>query len=136
MALPIGLDRERDFDRILERIRNLCRLNNRADLLAATNALVIPEASTSHETWACYVIELGQVMQAYGVLARFQQMQTGLIALREEQRVYWSFENADIETLTVYAEATQLFYDCLQVAYTPDRRSFEERIFWLPPNRN
>ena len=48
----------------------------------------------------------------------------------------WELNSADAKTLIAYVRAIMLFYDCLQLAYTPDRRAFEERIFWLPPDLN
>jgi len=39
----------------------------------------------------------------------------------------------DVEAFRTYIKATRLFYDCLQLAYTPDRRAFEDRILLLPP---
>lgn len=64
---------------------------------------------------------------------RYRQLLAEVHAMQHEQLGRWPLKDADLDALVDYLKATRLFYDCLQLAYTPDRRSFEDRIFLPPP---
>ena len=62
-------------------------------------------------------------LRRYERLQREAEARAGRLEINEEDR----------QVLTEYANASRLFFDCLQLAYTPDRRAFEDRILLPPP---
>lgn len=106
-----------------------CQQRRRNDLAIAIQALTIPSAASPSEDWENVADQLERVIESSGTLVHFKQLCDAashlvvLPQLRKEDRV----------SLAQYIAATRLFYDCLQLAYTPDRRAFEDRIFLPSP---
>ncbi len=115
---------------------DLCERQRWTDLYWAITALTVPDIHAPSENWARYGSELAQVIEAQGTPKRYRQLLAEIDALRKERKDHWSLDNTDFAALIAYIDANRLFYDCLQLAYTPDHRAFEDRIFWLPPDPN
>lgn len=121
-----------DFAEVKENMLGLCQQQGRSALYAALSALAMPAAAAPPEAWERYVSELTQLIETQGDLARYRQLEAETNALACAQGERWPLSPEDMETLFTYVDANSLFYDCLQVAYVPDRRAFEDRIFWVP----
>lgn len=129
--------RVRSFTSAVERFLDFCKLQSREDLRTRITELTTHVSDEpTVEAMQIFVTEFEHVIDASGVLTAFRQLEAESAALRQELASRWSLDDADIHALTEYTSATKLFYDCLQLAYTPDRHAFEERIFWLPPDLN
>ncbi len=112
---------------------DICKRQERTDLYAALVRLTIPEAEAPLEHWLYYVTIFEQIVETSGFLDSYERLQAEVEDLVEEQGDRWTLSDADFDVLKAYIIATQLFYDCLRLAYTPDRSAFEDRIF-LPPS--
>jgi hypothetical protein len=139
-ALVLALDLDhaltvtRDLDRIMERLLDRCRQLGRIELCERLAPLEVPAASAPAKTRQAFADRLEAAIESQGALQRYRQLQAEAEALSEEQEKRWrSFDRKEVETLIAYLQSTRLFYDCLQLAYTPHRDEFEERILAPPP---
>ncbi len=146
VAIDLALTLDRDFviyidhgrNRTLSRaetmdhILDLCERQGRKDLHEKIAALAMPASEVHHTAWMHYVTELHRIIQAQGALTRYRWFEAEVALLWQKGIERWSLDDSDIDALAYYSNATWLFFNCLHVAYTPDRRAFEERIF-LPP---
>jgi hypothetical protein len=124
-----------------ELLMEVCHQEERIDLcnaIAAINGFRVRPDETWEQAWRRYTAELQEVIVSHGTKAQYWQLQGEAGVLVEEYGSHGrSLMNLnDLEILLYYVRATRLFYECLQLAYTPDRRAFEDRIFWLPPDLN
>ncbi len=115
------------FAPVRKRILELCQQQGRTVLCAAVSALEVPATEASDEAWRSYASRLAQVIEAQGDLARYRHLEAE-VASAKEQGKQWMLDHEDVETLTAYANASRLFYDCLQVAPVVDQCGFEERF--------
>ena len=120
------------------RILDLCKRQGRTDLHAAIFAVAMPDTMEDlnawmGNAWVRYAAELGRIIESRGALTRYRRLEAEVAELKKRESERWSLDDADFDALINYTKATWLFYNCLQVAYTPDRRSFEERMFLPPP---
>ena len=78
-------------------------------------------------------MKLNEIVEAYGAIEPYRHLQAETKALTTEQEWRFAVDQWELDMFLTYLKATQLFYDCLQVAYTSDRRAFEDRILLPPP---
>ena len=119
-----------DFTSIRRDLLDLWKDIGRTDLYDAIAELATPDADAPAAAWQHYMTEWQQIIEVSGILSRYRQLQAEAAALQQEAR--WSLDSADIDAWFAYSKTIQLFYDCLKLAYTPDRRAFEDRIFQIP----
>lgn len=124
--------RDRELARALEvekeNLLGLCQRQGRTALYAAISALEMPDAEAPEQALLRYVSELTRVIEARD-LARYHQLEVDADAFAVKDGYRWPLGFVDVEPLIVYINASRLLYDCLQVAYTPERHKFEERLF-------
>jgi hypothetical protein len=133
LARSFAQDRASGLTVMLERIREICQCLGYSVAGEALSALVIPPAGAPEATWNKLAMDLDRIVEASGPLRSYRQLTTESGALAEGTPDRWQFDRADMEALLEHVRATQLFYDCLKLAYTPDRRAFEDRILLPPP---
>jgi hypothetical protein len=80
-----------------------------------------------------FAVQLREVIAKQGALGRCHLLQAETGALVAEGKERFQLGNEELQVLLAYLRASELFYDCLQLAYTPDRPAFEERIFLPAP---
>ena len=111
----------------------MAQQQGRAALYAAISTLKLPPLDASPTIWEHFTTEFRQVVEADGALNPYRRLQAEAVALAKEHAQRFPLDDEDLKALTIYVNATRLFYDCLQVAYTPERKGFEERIFLPAP---
>jgi hypothetical protein len=103
------------------------------ELYESLAALEVPATDAPPEVWAQFSDRFRAVIEGQSALQRSRQLRTEGEKLAEVQKKQWAtFDGEDFDALMAYLRGTRLFYDCLQLAYTPDRDGFEERIL-APP---
>lgn len=112
---------------------DLCQRQGHTVLYQKVTALQIPRPEDSPATWARFTYELIQVIGSEQLFVRYQKLQTEAAEAASEQSQHRIRTREEFQTLVLYCNAVRLLYDCLQLAYTPDRRAFEDRIFLPPP---
>lgn len=122
-----------DISETLARARESCRRLDDATLAQALTDIETPRAEAPKEAWTQFEAQLTGIIESGDVLRRYRQLsdETATVARAVEAR--WQLGKAETDALAAYIRATQLFHDCLRLAYTPDRRAFEDRIFLPPP---
>ena len=96
--------------------------------------LGVPAADAPLEKWEQFLKQLQMAIENQDALLRYRQLQAEVEKLIEEHKKRWkSLHEEDWNVLIAYLQGTKLFYDCLQLAYTPEREGFEERILAPPP---
>ena len=129
--LTSDLDIDIDLEESISKILRNCQSQGQMDLYTAISALEIPPDDALAEVWQRFADDLDQIVREQEALKRFDQLQTEAEELADELQEM-GLSNEDWEALSAYVRATRLFYDCLQLTYTPNRKAFENRIF-LPP---
>ena len=129
--LVSDLDLDIDLKESISKILRNCQSQGQMDLYTAISALEIPPDDAPAEVWQRFADDLDQIVREQEALKRFDQLQTEAEELADELQEM-GLSNEDWEALSAYVRATRLFYDCLQLAYTPNRKAFEDLIF-LPP---
>lgn len=127
-ALARGRGRYRDLATMLKRIRASCLQLGDTGLSDALSALVVPPPEAAQATLEHFAWQLKQIIRTHGALTRFHQLQAETNALAQKRTEGLTLDFGDLKMLLTYLKATQLFYDCLQLSYTPDRYDFEDRI--------
>ena len=134
LALVSAFVRARDVEKVTERWPDRRRHLEQDDLYQALAALPVPAEDAPPEAWQALADRLQATLKRHDALRRYRQLEAETQSLSaEQQKWWWAFDGKDFKTLFTYLRGTRLFYDCLQLAYTPDRAGFEERIFAPPP---
>ena len=93
----------------------------------------LPRAAAGPEAWSVVALEIRSIVMGQPEVQHYQSLQTGTDMPSERQGSWWMLLDADnLNVFIAYLEGTILFYDCLQLAYVPYRRRFEDRIFSPP----
>lgn len=134
--LANALDRDRKT--MLKKISVLCLELDDTNLNTELSTLVVPSAEASRIIWSQFASQLGRIVKASRtrMLSRYRQLEAEAEALMKKGRGRFDLDLEDLELFFTCLKATRLFYDCLQLAYTPDRRAFEDRILLPPPLTN
>ncbi|MCB0068154.1 MAG: hypothetical protein KDD77_13415, partial [Caldilineaceae bacterium] len=110
-----------------------CRQQGRVALHDALAAIQVPADSAEPAVCQVYADALAATVDASGELAAYRRLQDETEALVETERsLLASMDENDSRLMEEYMAATRFFHDCLQVAYTADRRAIEDRILTLP----
>ena len=130
-ARILDLDRDRTLrTQLLDRLGS----QNRTSVYDAFAAVKTPAVDALVEEWQSTIDDMRVVVEKTGALSRYRHLQAEAEALVVAQKTLLrSLDASDIEVIIRYLGATKLFYDCLQLAYTPSRKDFEARILEPPP---
>jgi hypothetical protein len=113
----------------MQRLLDRCQQLGQVELYESLAGLEVPAADSPPKTWRRFYDRLQTAVENSSVLQRYRQLQAEFDKLAEQHKRQWAeFDEEDLEVLAAYVQGTRLFYDCLQLAYTPDREKFEERI--------
>ena len=123
----------RRISEIRRRTMELCQQQRRTDLFSAIAALEVPTAGDMSSLWPDLAKDLDTAVRASLTPRGYWEFDIEAKALTNPKTPRWPLDQEDMKTLLVYTDATNLFYDCLQLAYTPNRREFEDRIFLPSP---
>ncbi|MCB0151460.1 MAG: hypothetical protein KDE01_27885, partial [Caldilineaceae bacterium] len=139
LAIARDLARDLDFARaraLVSLQKDLvvrCRQQGRVALHDALAAIQVPADSAEPAVCQVYADALAATVDASGELAAYRRLQDETEALVETERsLLASMDENDSRLMEEYMAATRFFHDCLQVAYTADRRAIEDRILTLP----
>ena len=102
-------------------------------LARALAALEIPSTDAPPATWKKFAAQLDEIINVHDALGCYHRLEAEAADLTKAAKELWPLDENDLEAFVAYLDATQLFYDCLQLAYTSDRTAFEDRILLLPP---
>jgi hypothetical protein len=128
------LSSDLDLKELISKILRNCESQGQVDLYIEISVLEIPPDDAPAEVWQRFADDLEQIVREQEALKHFGQLHAEAEELADELRGKMSLSDEDWGALDAYVRATRLFYDCLQLAYTPDRKAFEDRIF-LPPSQ-
>jgi hypothetical protein len=124
---------ELDLKKLISKILRKCELQGQVDLYVEISVLEVPPDDAPAEVWQRFADDLKQIVMEQEPLKHFDQLHAEAEELADELRGKMSFSDAEWRAIDAYIRATRLFYDCLQLAYTPDRKAFEDRMFLPPP---
>ena len=129
LSLSLSLARAVDLD-CVQKWSSGSEIN---ELNEGIEVITIPEHVSGPPDWANLGIEIRSVVERQPVFQQLRLLQAEAEALAEQNNQWWSsFSQEDVQSIVAFLNGTNLFYDCLQLAYVPDRRRFEDRIF-APP---
>lgn len=153
LSLDLNLARDLDRDLILERgasferesvpvlihirqsLLEYCDKRRRPNLRTSISLLDEPSANASLGEWQWYTTELMRVVNEEHVLDPLNRLLTETDVLIGESWKYWDLRDEDMVLLLEYVRAAQVFYECTQASYVPDRQGLEERFFLPPPTK-
>jgi hypothetical protein len=121
------------LNRAMKRLLDRCQQLGQVELYESLTALAVPTANAPPEMWEELWSQFRMATEDQSTLQCYLQLEAEAKKVDGENRKRWAeFDAEDWKALSAYLQGTGLFYDCLQLAYTPDREEFEERIL-APP---
>lgn len=153
MSLPLDPDLDRDrqialamhrsivagqplhatIRKVRQSLLQLAQEQKRPALYKSISAIDMPSNNAPLSTWKHYVGLVKRISEAEGILSRYDQLIAETQALKQQAERQMILNESDLVSLADYATASMLFHSCLQLAYVPDRRAFEDRMFLPPP---
>ena len=124
----------RNLSREMRSLLDQCHRWGWVELYERLVDLEMPPAGTRGEAWEQFLIGFRTAVESHGEPQRHAQLQAEAEEVAEEGRMCCAgIRYDDLRALETYLRGTTLFYDCLQLAYTPYRDGFEDRILAPPP---
>lgn len=117
-----------------ETVCSILEQRGRSDLSETISAIKLPDPGSAVDQFQFrqYVTKIRQAFDAGKGSEPLKRLLTETSTFIEANREQSLLGHRDFVLLLEYCRATLLFYNCLHLAYVPNRHSLEERMF-LPP---
>ena len=131
--ISLNPDITRQLAETRDRVLELSQKYGRGSIYKMLSKLEVPSENASFFEWKGFISDYLRVIADQGNYNRYRLLESETGALYEEITISRELDNKTVEALNTYIQASELFYNCLQLAYTSDREAFEDRMFLPSP---